>query len=151
MPCWPRLSNWGWRIAVFPALVSVKLVKPPLLLEKQHRALFSGRGDEGPNVKGGKAVKDGRRGGHRLCTSAARKIGRRPRSSAGGLSLTAWGIRLPNQANASAPKATTLGRVRPSRQAGERGFSVRNGPSGAQPESTRSPQARRPNALDVEE
>ena len=52
-------------------MVSVKLVKTPLLLEKQHRALFSGRGDEGPNVKGGKAVKDGRRGGHQSARSEA--------------------------------------------------------------------------------
>jgi len=52
-----------------------EIAHDPLLLEKQHRALFSGRGDESPNVKGGKAVKDGRRGGHQSAQAKRGRLG----------------------------------------------------------------------------
>src|SRR5208283_2962445 len=49
-------------------------------LEKQHRAFFSGRGDEGPMEKGGKAVKDGRR---RTCGALFHTIGAQKQERAG--------------------------------------------------------------------
>jgi hypothetical protein len=52
------------------ACLSVKLTETPCCL-KSSKALFSGRGDESPRLQEGKAVKGGRRGGHRLCTSAS--------------------------------------------------------------------------------
>ena len=53
---------------------------------------FSARGDEGSNVKGGKQSRTDSAEGTSLHGAKRRKIGRRLRSSAGGLSLTAWGF-----------------------------------------------------------
>ena len=65
-----RAPRFGVAHRGFPGSVSVKLVKTPRLLEKQH-AHFSAAGGTKSSLKGGKAVKDGRPGGHRLCTRSA--------------------------------------------------------------------------------
>ena len=79
----------------------------PLRLKVMQHHFSAQGGDEGPFLKGGKAVKVVCRGGHQLCTSAARKIGRKPRSS----NLYVLGDSPPNQTIASAPKATKFGQV----------------------------------------
>ena len=99
-------------------------------------------------MKGGKQSRTDGAEGTSLHERERRKIGRRPRSFTGGLSLTGLGDSPPSQANSSAPKATFSGRTRPLRHAGERGPTSGTDRSEAEPESTRSSQARRRNVLD---
>jgi hypothetical protein len=82
MPFLPRLPPCGVAHDACPRFGVREIGEAPLVLENELANFFRRRGDEGPLLKGGKAVKCGCRGGHRLCTSVARKIGRRPRSSA---------------------------------------------------------------------
>ena len=82
VPCPPRIPSCGVAHSAYRRFGVREIGEAPLVLENELANFFRHRGDEGPNLKGGKAVKCGCRGGHRLCTSVARKIGRKPRSSA---------------------------------------------------------------------
>src|SRR5208282_6246663 len=74
------------------ARLSVELIETPYSLENQRRTLFSGKGDESPNVKWGKKSRTDGAEGTDSAQALAREIGTRPRSTAGGLSLTGWRI-----------------------------------------------------------